>query len=409
MKNTGCLVLSIVLLCLFPLVSTTAECQATYPDLFEEICQIVEQNFYDAALIQEKFPSIKAEYAQKISTETTHAEFSALINAMLKHLNASHTYYMSPADYEYYHLAAIFSFLPAIKTLFHNQEITYPTVGIITTTINRQCFIASVLPGSIAEQAGLLVGDEIVAVNGMPYQPIHSLKDAIGKQVSFDIRREPKGNVRTFGLTPKQVNPKQEMLDAETASIRIIEMRGKRIGYIHIYSYAGQEYHDELVTAISWGILKDADALIIDLRYGLGGADPTYLNIFNQRVPVLTREDRTRKTEQYDPQWRKPAVLLVNQTSRSGKEILAFGAKQYQLATVIGERTAGAVLGATLFPISNGDLLYLAGQRCLIDGVNLEGVGVPPDIEIPMDIRYCQGKDIQLERALEYLLESSRS
>ena len=102
-------------------------------------------------------------------------------------------------------------------------------------------------------------------------------------------------------------------------------------------------------------------------------------------------------------------MFLVNRTTRSGKEILAFGAKQYRLATVIGERTAGAVLGATLFPLSNADLLYLAERSSLVDNVNLEGVGVAPDIEVPMDVRYSGGRDVQIERAVEYLLETLRS
>jgi len=82
----------------------------------------------------------------------------------------------------------------------------------------------------------------------------------------------------------------------------------------------------------------------------------------------------------------------VNAFSRSGKELLAFGARKYHLATVIGERTPGQTLGGRLFPLSNGDALFLAVQSSRIDGVNLEGVGVPPDIEVPFDIRYCAGR-----------------
>ena len=104
-----------------------------------------------------------------------------------------------------------------------------------------------------------------------------------------------------------------------------------------------------------------------------------------------------------DSQWRKPAVYLVNGFSRSGKELLAFGARKYRLATVIGERTAGHTLGGRLFPLSNGDLLFLAVQSCRIDGVDLEGVGVAPDIEVPFDVRHCAGRDLQLEKALEHL------
>ncbi|GAK55691.1 peptidase S41 [Candidatus Vecturithrix granuli] len=401
--------ISVSLICSCHTYSIASERDEAYPALFEEICQIVEENFYDASLIQEQFPSIKAEYKEQIATASTPAEFSAMVNAMLGRLNSSHTYYLTPSDYEYYHLAAVFAFLPAIQELFDHQEISYPTVGIMTETIDNQVFIASVLPGGVAEQAGLLSGDEIIAVNGAPYQPIDLFKAHVGKPVEIVIKRSSDGVPQALTLTPKRINPKVEMLEAEQASIRVIETPEHRIGYIHIYSYAGQEYHDELIAAIAWGDLKDVDALIIDLRYGLGGADPTYLNIFNPHVPVISWVDRRGNSGRYDPQWRKPAVFLVNKTTRSGKEILVFGAKQYQLATVIGERTAGAVVGATLFRLSNGNLLYLAVRSSLIDGVNLEGVGVMPDIEIPVDIRYCQGQDKQLERAVEYLLETLRS
>ena len=408
--KTGFLVTAIIL-CLIGSYAVNANAIKNHEDytpLFDEICQLVEDNFYDHRLIQEEFPSLKAEYGKVIKTVSSQAEFSANVNSMLARLQASHTYYLSPADYEYYHLAAVFSRLPSIKKLFQDQDVTYPTIGILTETMNKQVFIVSVLAGSIAEQAGLLAGDEIVSVNGTPYQPIDSLKDHVGKQVVFAVKRSAGGDVQKIVLAPRQMNPKIEMLEAEKASIRIIESQGYKIGYIHIYSYAGQEYHDELVAAISWGALKNADALIIDLRYGLGGADPAYLNIFNPNVPVITSVDNAGKKDQYDPQWRKPAVFLVNHATRSGKEILAFGAKKYELATTVGERTAGAVLGGRLFPLSNGDLLYLASVSSLIDGVNLEGVGVAPDIEVPMDIRYCQGKDRQLERAVEYLMETWR-
>ena len=109
-----------------------------------------------------------------------------------------------------------------------------------------------------------------------------------------------------------------------------------------------------------------------------------------------------------DSQWRKPAVYLVNAFSRRGKELLAFGARKYRLATVMGERTPGKTLGGRLFPLSNGDMLFLAVQSCRIDGVDLEGGGVTPDIEVPFDLRYCAGRDAQLEKALDYLADQTK-
>jgi carboxyl-terminal processing protease len=106
-----------------------------------------------------------------------------------------------------------------------------------------------------------------------------------------------------------------------------------------------------------------------------------------------------------DFQWRKPVVMLVNNGSRSGKEILAYGFQKYKLGKVIGTKTAGAVVGGSPFLLKDGNLLYLAVIDVLVDGERLEGKGVIPDIEVPFPLEYAQGKDPQLEKAVEVLLE----
>ncbi len=406
-KKNPCLVFTAMLWVLAMGVpfETLAAMKGPYSDLFDEAVTIIETHFYNPDQITREFPAIKKKYRRQLTGIATREEFCALMNAMLNELKASHTYYLTPDDYEYYQLAALFSKIPEIGALFQGRTVTYPSVGIISRTFREKTFIGCVLAGSIAEKAGLLKGDEILSVNGAPYQPVASLRAVADGKAAFEIRRQKQAAPINIAITPQQVNPKQEMLAAQKASVRIMEQAGKRIGYIHIYSYAGEEYHRELINALVWGELKDADALIIDLRYGLGGAWPYYLNIFNRNIPVLEMIDKDGKKSVVDSQWRKPSVYLVNAFSRSGKELLVFGARKYKLATVMGEATPGHTLGGRLFTLSNKDLLFLAVQHCFIDGVNLEGVGVEPDIEVPFDIRYCQGKDVQIEKAVEYLIE----
>jgi carboxyl-terminal processing protease len=404
-KLTGILFACVCITVSLPSFSASVLEQSYYPDLFEEVAGVVEENFYNQTQIARDFPAIKETYRNQLKQVSSRETFSALVNAMLRELNASHTYYLTPDDYEYYHLGALFSKMPEIGALFGDQEVKYPTVGIITRSIEGRNYIASVLAGSVAEKAGLVKGDEILAVNGGPYTPIASLRTSAETDLSFEIRRHEQAEPLTIVMKPAIMNPKLEMLEAERASVRVIEKEGKNVGYIHIYSYAGEEYQKELLDALIWGGLKKADALIIDLRYGLGGAWPYYLNIFNQNIPILTTVNRDGEETIIDSQWRKPAVYLVNEFSRSGKELLAYAARKYNLATVIGERTAGHALGGRLFPLSNGDLLFLAVQGNRIDGVDLEGVGVAPDIEVPFDIRYCCGHDLQLLKAVDHLVE----
>ena len=407
MKKIILFVLSVCLITVKVSFATEKQNHSSYSALFEEIVNIVETNFYNPDQIAKDFPAIKNDYRVQLKNVSSKKAFSSLVNSMLGKLNASHTYYLTPDDYEYYQLGALFSKIPEISKLFDGKDVLYPSVGILTQNIGNRVFIVSVLAGSVAEKAGLLKGDEIVSVDGAAYLPITSLRSNVGKNIVFEIRRKEMNKPFTILMQPVLVNPKQEMLEAQKSSVRIIEQNEKRIGYVHIYSYAGFEYHQELLDALTWGILKEADALIIDLRYGLGGAAPSYLNIFNANIPVLKMYNRDGTVTVFDSQWRKQAVYLVNRYSRSGKEILAYGARRYQQVKVIGERTAGHVLGGRLFPLSNGDALFLAVQSALVDGVNLEGIGVSPDIEVPFDVRYCAGHDAQLEKALEHLVKQT--
>ncbi|MEL6863970.1 MAG: S41 family peptidase [Bacteroidota bacterium] len=381
----------------------------SYQERFDEIAEIVENHFFDSLKIVQEFPAIKQRYESQVETIQHQGQFSQLIGEMLTELKTSHTYYLCPSDVEYYWLGELFSrFVAPVQQVFNHQEVKYPSLGLLTQKLDQQTFVASVLPRSPADSVGILAGDEILSINGGPYEPVDSLRAYIGQMVELAIRRKANGEVLYFNPSPQLLNPKDAFLTAQKNSARLIESNGKQIAYIHIYSYAGEEYHDALISAIAYGSLKEADALIIDLRYGIGGADFSYLDIFNTQVPRSISIDRRGEQYTYDTKWRKPAVYLTNGTTRSGKEVLAFGAKQFQLATVIGERTAGEVVAGQIHALSNGDLLYLAVRDVQVEGVRLEGKGVAPDIEVPMDIRYTEGRDIQLESAVHFLVRQTK-
>lgn len=63
------------------------------------------------------------------------------------------------------------------------------------------------------------------------------------------------------------------------------------------------------------------------------------------------------------------------------------------------------VTGGRKREISSDSFLYYGAFNMLIDGKRLEGVGVEPDIEVPFDIRFTAGKDIQLQRAKDEIVQ----
>ncbi|MEQ8222159.1 MAG: S41 family peptidase [Candidatus Eremiobacterota bacterium] len=369
-----------------------------YFNLFNEICELVEKNFYDPGFIGTDFNNIKEIFRTNAGEIRTDREFSKVINNMLKQFKTSHTNYYTEDDPEYYQLASIFSSLPEIKKIFKDKDILYPATGLFTKEIDSKIFIVSVMAGSVSEKAGLMMGDEIVSVDGEPYRGVASFIDK-PDGVTCLIKRKEKEEPFQVKLRAEIINPSEEFLRAEKETVQVVD----KIGYIHIWNFAGESYYDEFISAISDGILKDADSLIFDLRDGWGGANPDYLNVFNEKIPEIQIIDRDGTVRGGHSQWKKPVVMLVNERVRSGKEILAYGFKKYKIGTLIGENTAGAVLAGKVLPVSDGSLLYLPCCAALIDGENLEGKGVEPDIAVPFDIRYCEGKDLQLEKAIEYL------
>jgi len=101
-----------------------------------------------------------------------------------------------------------------------------------------------------------------------------------------------------------------------------------------------------------------------------------------------------------NPHWRKPVILLVDGTTRSGSEVFAFSLQRAGIP-IVGTRTPGEVTVARPFILSDESLLLVATCAVAVDGVILEGNGVQADVVVPYEIAYAAGNDPQLDAALE--------
>jgi carboxyl-terminal processing protease len=377
--------------------------------VFDEVWQTVRDHFYDPTLRHLDWAALRDKY-RPLAAAASDEEHSAVINRMLDELAASHTRYYTPADPAYYQLLDIFAgpLRRELRRTFPDGQVVYPSIGIFTQRIEAKDFISGVLDGSPAAKAGLQVGDELLAADGAPYHPMRSLTAKVNQEVTLQVRRSLHEPPHEVVVVPQQTRPNEAFLKGMQESARVINTHGVAIGYIHVWSYAGAQYQRLLEREIFSGTLKEAEALVLDLRDGWGGAQAQYLDLLNAQGPTVTMVDRHGEVSVANVKWRKPVAMLINRGTRSGKEILAYGFKKYGLGEMIGTRTAGAVLAARAFLLSDGSLLLLAVNDVFVDGQRLEGVGVTPTIEVPFTLEYAQGKDPQLERALELLSRSVR-
>jgi carboxyl-terminal processing protease len=78
---------------------------------------------------------------------------------------------------------------------------------------------------------------------------------------------------------------------------------------------------------------------------------------------------------------------------------------------VFGERTAGAALPSHIEKLPNGDgFQYAVANYISESGRQLEGNGVIPDVEVPLDrVALSEGRDPVLDAALKWLSTARQS
>jgi carboxyl-terminal processing protease len=375
------------------------------PDIavFDQVWRLVDQHFYDRDFRGVDWKAMRDRYRPLAEAATDEDAQAAVIADMLAELGASHTARYRQNDPAYYQLADIFagSLRRDLRNLYPNG-VRYPGIGLFTRAIDGKLFVSGTIAGLPAEKAGVLVGDEIVDVDGKPFAAVGSFEDKVGETVTLHVRRAAGGEVLPIAVKPVWIEPADAFESAMSDGARIIDSGGRKIGYVRLWSYAGDRYQGKLEELLA-GKLAEADALIWDLRDGWGGAQPYYLDVFSKLGPTMELTDRGGDHEFVNVKWRKPVALLINGGSRSGKEVLAYGFKKYGVGEVIGTRTAGALLAARAYLLSDDSLLLLAVNDVAVDGERLERVGVAPTIEVPFPLEYAAGKDPQIDKAVDVL------
>ena len=275
-------------------------------------------------------------------------------------------------------------------------------IGAYVGMKDKQITIIAPSADSPAAKAGIRAGDIILEIDGSSASEI-SLEEAVLRI------RGPKGtSVRLLVLHQGETIPEEiEIVRAEIELSSVYFEMIEDIAYINITHFS-ERTNEELSPVLENIAQESATGIILDLRSNPGGVLDAVVDVasrFLQEGIVLYTEDNKGKRTSF---WVKlggltselPLVVLTDNYTASGSELLAGALQDHARATIAGTRTYGKGSVNTLHKLQDGSGLYITTHRWLTpNGLLIEGEGISPDYELGEEedaiqwaIDYLKGK-----------------
>jgi carboxyl-terminal processing protease len=371
---------------------------------------LVKKEYYDPSFHGVDLDARFAEYDEKLKAAPTMNAGLTLVAAFLDGLRDSHTFFQPPA---------------------HAYTLDY---GYRLAVVGDDILVERVKPGTDA-RAKVRPGDRVISINGSgvgreSFMRMQYLLNVLQPQPTTRlVLRDPAGLERTV-VVETTVTPgrslrdlsgsgaSQELQDMELqqqASDHLIRHRHVERGGVMIWKMPIFASSNGEIDGL-FAIARKQSALILDLRGNPGGYVDTLTrmigNLFPAEVPIGTRVTRKGRAPlvakgRGGEAFTGKLIVLVDGASGSSAEILARVVQLEQRGTVIGDRSAGAVMEARGFPFAQGDATLIiygfsvtSADLIMKDGRGLELAGVVPDERVlPTGLDLSQGRDPVLARA----------
>jgi carboxyl-terminal processing protease len=262
-------------------------------------------------------------------------------------------------------------------------------LGIEITIKDGLLTVVTPIEDSPAWKAGLKANDRIVKINNELTRDI-SLTDAVkklrgraGDPVAITILRESEKKLLEFKLVRDIIKIQ------DIKNVKIIE---DGIGYVRLVEFRENTAGD-LANAIDKLKKQGLTSLILDLRNNPGGLLDTAVQVAEHFVEkdkliVSTKGRKPAQNMEFvsadaRPVIDIPMVILINEGSASGSEIVAAALQDYQRAIIVGTKSFGKGSVQTIIPLTDGSALRLTTSKYYTPlGHVIHGKGVLPDIVV---------------------------
>lgn len=258
-------------------------------------------------------------------------------------------------------------------------------------------------------------GDYILAINGQNLtagmNPYSLLEQTAGREITITVNSLPNStNAREVLVKPiTNENALRTFHWMEQNRKKVAELSGGKLAYVYVPNTGGRgfAYFNRYYFA-----QQDKKGVIIDERNNGGGSAADYM------IDIMSRElfgyfnskanDNRPWTTPMAGIW-GPKVMLINERSGSGGDLLPYMFHAKNIGPLVGTRTWGGLVGTWDTPrfIDGGRMVAPRGGFYDKDGKwAVEGEGIAPDIEVIQEPKaVLEGRDPQLEKAVETALK----
>jgi carboxyl-terminal processing protease len=263
-------------------------------------------------------------------------------------------------------------------------------IGVTLAVEGGRIVVREVLAGAPAARAGVLVGDQILTIDGISTLGM-STSDA-----SVRVRGEP-GTTLMLMLSRAGATLEVEVIRASLQVPNVRASAGPRGSGVITIEHFSEQTWSALTAAL--GELAAMDRLrgvVLDLRGNSGGSllqSARAADAFVDEGTILTTSGRdgrrvanlVPKVEAHAdlPAYGMPLAVLVDEDTASGAEILAGALAALDRAVIVGAPTFGKGVVQTLYTLRDGLKLKMTSARWLLDGgVSVTGSGLAPDLPL---------------------------
>ena len=280
-------------------------------------------------------------------------------------------------------------YLSADEVAAYEESMANAYVGVgITITEDAEAGgmrVEEVVSGGPAEEAGIRVGDLLLAVEGEDVLPLgidgtrNLVRGEEGTRVNMHFSRNG---------TEYDVSVERRSIETPVVTGELLD---GSIGYVKIDNF------DERSAAETIAFVKDligqgAEALLFDVRFNPGGYADELVKVLDYLLPEgdLFRSVDYAGREEVDTSDAScvelPMAVLVNEDSYSAAEFFAAALQEYEWATIVGSQTYGKGNFQTAFYLSDGSMVNLSiGKYYTPGGKSLSETGVTPDVVVDLD------------------------